>query len=167
MTSGIAQGLVFIHSAPRALVPHLEWSIARVLDTTVRLQWAHQPIAANSVRTEFLWSGHETAGVELASALAEWQKVRFEVNQLASGAGEAARWVYTPALGMFYSPIDSAGNILVSELQIKNALDNAGANAMELQRALRGLVGQAWDDELESYRKAELEKPQFELRRIS
>lgn len=101
-------------------MPHLEWSIANALDAEVSLQWANQPMSPNSARTEFLWSGHETAGVELAAALASWQKVRFEVNQQASEAQEASRWVYTPSLGMFYSPIDSAGNILVSEFRIQN-----------------------------------------------
>ncbi|WP_296632054.1 DUF3145 family protein [Rhodoluna sp.] len=159
--------MVFIHSAPRALMAHLEWSIASVLDTEVRLQWADQPIAPKSARTEFLWSGHETAGVELAAILASWQKVRFEVNQQSSEAQEGSRWVYTPSLGMFYSPVDSAGNILASELRIRSAIDAAGTNLLDLQRGLRAVLGQAWDDELEGYRKAELEKPQVELRRIS
>ena len=37
------RGVVYVHSAPLAVCPHVEWAIARVLASPVRLQWSAQP----------------------------------------------------------------------------------------------------------------------------
>jgi hypothetical protein len=47
---------------------------------------------------------------------------------------------------------DEAGNILVSENQLRFIVDSCGSNGLKLQAELRKVLGQAFDDELESYR---------------
>ena len=43
-------GVVYVHSAPLAVVPHVEWAIARVLGAPVRLEWSSQPADPTSRR---------------------------------------------------------------------------------------------------------------------
>src|SRR5215510_2181451 len=46
LDGGIAvrtRGVVYVHSAPPALAAHVEWALARVLGSSVRLLWSAQP----------------------------------------------------------------------------------------------------------------------------
>ena len=42
-------GVLYIHSAPRALCPHVEWAVAGVLGVRVSLDWTRQPAAPNQI----------------------------------------------------------------------------------------------------------------------
>jgi len=154
-----AQGMAFIHSAPRALLPHLEWTIGRVLGHPMPIRW--QPIDPGLFRAEFHWQGDESTGASLTAELMGWKSLRFEVTQ------QDRRWSFTPALGLFQSDTDDAGNILVNEFRMRAALDFAGSNSLELQRQMRMLIGQPWDDELESYRMLGAEAPVIWLRSVA
>jgi hypothetical protein len=105
-----------------------------------------QPIDSDQFRAEFHWQGDGQHGSELAAELMGWKTLRFEVTQ------RDHRWSYAPNLGLFQSDTDEAGNILVNEFRLKNALESSGSNSIELQRQMRILIGQPWDDELESFR---------------
>ncbi|HEY3202018.1 MAG TPA: DUF3145 family protein, partial [Actinomycetes bacterium] len=37
------RGVLYVHSAPSALCPHVEWAIAGVLGMRVSLEWTRQP----------------------------------------------------------------------------------------------------------------------------
>jgi hypothetical protein len=154
-----AQGMGFIHSAPRALLPHLEWTIGRVFGYPVPLRWL--PISPDQFRTEFHWQGDNSSGANLTSELMGWQSLRFEVTQ------HDHRWSFTPHLGIFHSDTDEAGNVLVSEFRLKAALEQAGSNAIELQRLMRHLIGQPWDEELEPYRTRGADAPIIWLRSVA
>ena len=62
-----ARGVVFLHSCPRALSPHLEWALATVFGTEVHVDWAEQPISPGCVRAEIVWTGSPGTGARLAS----------------------------------------------------------------------------------------------------
>ena len=47
---GPARGVIFIHSCPRAVSPHVEWALAHVFGTQVGIDWADQPVAPGTVR---------------------------------------------------------------------------------------------------------------------
>ncbi|MBA2698563.1 MAG: DUF3145 family protein, partial [Nocardioidaceae bacterium] len=49
------RGVVYIHAAPPALCPHLEWATAGVLGAPVTLQWTPQPAAPGMLRAELSW----------------------------------------------------------------------------------------------------------------
>jgi hypothetical protein len=153
------QGMVFIHSAPRALLPHLEWTMGRILGGPVSPRWL--PIGPAQFRTEFHWQGDVFAGTDLTSQLMGWKSIRFEVTT------DNYRWSFTPKLGLFHSETDAAGNLLVNEFRLKEALQTAGSNAIELQRQMRMLMGQPWDDELEQFRMQGADAPIIWLKSAS
>ena len=39
-----AQGVLFVHSSPRALCPHVEWAAGTALGAAVNFDWQQQPV---------------------------------------------------------------------------------------------------------------------------
>ena len=52
-----ARGVLYVHSAPAALCPHVEWAVAGVVGVPVKLDWEPQPAAPNTYRAELNWQG--------------------------------------------------------------------------------------------------------------
>ncbi|WP_411700006.1 DUF3145 domain-containing protein [Conyzicola sp.] len=154
MTAPHARGVLFVHSAPRALCPHIEWAAGRALERAVNFSWADQPVLRGAQRTEFYWEGPVGTGAKIASALRGWEHLRFEVTEDASAGGDGGRWMHTPDLGIFFAQTDTVGNVVIPEDRLRYAMEIAGSNALELHRELRLALGQAWDDELEAFRHA-------------
>jgi hypothetical protein len=146
--------VLFVHSAPRALCPHIEWAAGRALDGGVNFRWDDQPVLKGAQRTEYYWEGPQGTGAALASALRGWEHLRYEVTEDASPGSDGGRWMHTPDLGIFFAQTDSVGNMVISEDRLRSAMELAGSNALELHRELRLALGQAWDDELEVFRHA-------------
>ena len=69
MIGAYTRGVLFVHSAPRALCPHIEWAAAEVLGSRVHLDWTEQPAAQGMMRAETSWVGPAGTGASLASAL--------------------------------------------------------------------------------------------------
>ena len=61
-----ARGMVFIHSTPAALCPHLEWAAASVLGAGLSWQWSAQNAEPGSQRAELSWAGPTGSGARLA-----------------------------------------------------------------------------------------------------
>ena len=153
-TASSARGVLFVHSSPRALSPHVEWAAGRALGRAVNFTWADQPALTGSLRTEFYWEGPAGTGAQIASALRGWEHLRYEVTEDPSAGSDGGRWMHTPDLGVFYAQTDSVGNTGIPEDRVRYAMEIAGSNALELHRELRLALGQAWDDELEAFRHA-------------
>lgn len=149
-----ARGVIYVHSAPRALCPHVEWAAGRALGRAVNFDWRDQPVLKGASRTEFFWEGDAGTGAALASALRGWEHLRYEVTEDAGLGTDGGRWMHTPDLGIFFAQTDTVGNVVIPEDRIRYAMEVAGANAVELHRELRLALGQAWDDELEVFRHA-------------
>ncbi|MCU1424716.1 MAG: hypothetical protein JWM51_1007 [Microbacteriaceae bacterium] len=154
MTALNARGVLYVHSAPRALCPHIEWAAGRAIDRAVNFRWADQPALKGVQRTEFFWEGPRGTGAAIASALRGWEHLRYEVTEDATPGSDGGRWMHTPDLGIFFAQTDTAGNIVIPEDRLRYAMEVAGSNALELHRELRLALGQAWDDELEAFRYA-------------
>ena len=154
MAEATARGVLFVHSAPRALAPHLEWAAGRALERAVNFEWVEQPVLEGALRAEFYWEGSPGAGAKIASALRGWEHLRFEVTEDAGFGSDGGRWLHTPDLGIFFAQTDTVGNIVIPEDRIRYAMEIAGSNSLELHRELRLALGQAWDDELEVFRLA-------------
>jgi hypothetical protein len=146
--------VLFVHSAPRALCPHIEWAAGRALDGGVNFRWDDQPVLKGAQRTEYYWEGPQGTGAALASALRGWEHLRYEVTEDASPGSDGGRWMHTPDLGIFFAQTDSVGNMVIPEDRLRSAMELAGSNSLELHRELRLALGQAWDDELEVFRHA-------------
>jgi hypothetical protein len=160
-----ARGVLYVHSAPKALCPHVEWATGRVLGFAVNFAWREQPMMPGSQRAVYVWEGRSGTGAAIASALRGWEHLRYEVTEDASAGADGGRWMHTPDLGIFHVQTDTAGNTVVPEDRIRAALEHAGANAFELHRELRVALGQAWDDELEAFRHAHADAPVVWLHR--
>ncbi len=165
------RGVLQIHSAPPALVPHIEWAVAGVLGMQVSMPWVDQPASPGSLRAELNWQSRPGTSGAIASALAAWNRLRFEVTEEASPGCDPLRYSYTPSLGTFSAVTSANGDILVPEgrLRAAMALAEAGDGVQSLREAhaprhpaLGGsleaeiglLLGQPWDDELEPFRHA-------------
>jgi len=148
------RGVLYIHSAPSAVCPHIEWAVGGVFGMPVRVSWTPQPIERAAYRCEYPWSGPVGTAARLASALRGWQKLRFEVTEEPTLHSEGERYSSTPTLGVFHAVTGLHGDILVPEDRIKHAMVAATLGGPDLATALGQLLGQPWDDELEPFRHA-------------
>lgn len=159
MTGISAQGLVTIHSAPRALLAHIEWTIGRTMGQPVTLDWKPRKAAPGLYRAESEWFADVELGAALASDLRGWASIHFEVTQQSSDLTEGYRWAYTPSLGIYCAQTDRFGNVLLNEQRLEVIMQNAGSNGIELQRQLRDALGGQWDAELDPMRSDSFDEP--------
>jgi hypothetical protein len=149
------RGVVYIHAAPPALCPHVEWAIGGVLGLPVTLEWTPQPAAPGTMRAELSWQAKPGSAGSLASALRDWMHLRFEVTEEPSAGAEGERYSSTPTLGLFHSTTGVHGDIMVREDRLRTALARAGTDpATSVMQEMQVLLGKAWDDELETFRYA-------------
>jgi len=136
----------------------------------VDLSWVSQPASPGALRAGLDWQGRPGTAGEIASALAGWNRLRFEVTEEASAGCDAVRYSYTPALGVFSAVVMGNGDIAVPEGRLRAALTVAAAAAAGtvrrsspgthpprdrlsvLEDELARLLGEPWDDELEPFR---------------
>ena len=148
-----ARGVLYVHSAPPALCPHVEWAVAGIVGAQVGMAWVGQSASPGSLRAELSWEARPGTGGAIASALAGWNRLRFEVTEDASPGCDGVRYCYTPELGTFTAVIGGNGDILISESRVRAAMTLANAGA-SLEHELDRLLGTAWDYELEPFRRA-------------
>lgn len=148
------RGVLYVHSAPSALCPHIEWALGGVLGVPTRLAWTAQEAERNTYRAELSWTGSVGTGAKLASALKGWQRLRFEVTEEPTSMNEGIRYSYTPALGIFQATTGLHGDILIPEERIRAAMATAAVGGKPLAQGLDELLGKPWDDELEIFRYA-------------
>jgi hypothetical protein len=148
------RGVLYVHSAPSALCPHIEWAVGGVFGTPVRLDWLAQPVERTAYRAEHSWVGPSGTAAKLATALKGWQRIRFEVTEAATSGTEAERYCYTPSLGVFHATTGLHGDIMIGEDRIRQAMAASTLGGPDLATALDELLGRAWDEELEPFRYA-------------
>jgi len=121
------RGVLQVHSAPPALCPHIEWAVAGILGVPVRLSWVDQPASPGTLRAELDWHGAPGMSAAITSALAAWNRLRFEVTEEASPGCDAVRYSCTPSLGTFSAVTSACGDILVPEARLRAAMTLAAA----------------------------------------
>ncbi|MFB9376263.1 DUF3145 domain-containing protein [Kineococcus gynurae] len=162
MSGAITRGVLFVHAAPRALCPHVEWAVGALLGVRASFDWTGQPVAPGCLRTEYSWQAPQGTGARLASALRGWNHLRYEVTEEPSSGVDGGRWSHTPALGIFHTTVDVHGNAMVNEERVRGALEllqAPGADVAAARRALSLALGEAWDCELEAFRHAGEDTP--------
>jgi Protein of unknown function (DUF3145) len=145
-----ARGVVFVHSSPTAVCPHVEWAISGVLGTKVSLQWATQPAVPGQMRAECSWTGPAGCGGAIAGALRAWPMLRFEVTEEPSPGVDGERFCHVPTLGLWSGRTSANGDIVVAEDRLRALL--AEVPASQLPTRMHDLLGSAWDDALEPFR---------------
>jgi hypothetical protein len=146
------QGVIFVHSCPPALCPHVEWAIASELGTRVSLSWTEQPSDPGALRAEVSWRGRPGTAGRIAAALRGWSMLRYEVTEEPSAGHDGERYAVTPTLGAFRAAVSANGDLMVGEDRLRHLL--ATAQGPLLAHGLDALLGSAWDDELEPFRLA-------------
>jgi hypothetical protein len=123
------------------------------------MPWVGQPAAPGSVRSELAWQARPGTSAEIASALAGWNRLRFEVTEDSSPGCDGVRHCYTPDLGLFTAVTGANGDIMVPENRLRAAVKLAATapqsrHGSPIEDALARLLGTAWDNELEPFRRA-------------
>lgn len=167
MSSPTTRGVLYVHSASRALCPHIQWAVESVARQRTDLQWTPQNAEPGAVRAELEWSGPPGTGALLASALRTLGRLRYEVTENPSRGNDGSRWSFTPDLGIFHATTDAAGNIVVSEDRIRYAYEAAAGDPARVIGELALALGEAWDEELEPFRHAAEGAPVRWLHRVS
>ena len=147
------RGVVFVHSTPLAVCPHVEWAIARVLAAPVNLHWMSQPVDPSARRAECSWAGRPGTGSELAAALRQWPMLRFEVTEEPSPGVDGQRFMHVPGRGLFGAPMSANGDVMLAEDRLRTLIANA-RNSETAVHEIDKALGTAWDKELEPYRYA-------------
>jgi hypothetical protein len=148
------RGVLFVHAAPSALCPHVEWAAAGVLGVRINLAWTPQPAAPGTYRSELSWQHDAGTAARLASALRGWQMLRYEVTEEPSTGHEGARYSYTPELGIFHAVTGPHGDLMIPEDRLRAALLKSSLGEGALDAELQRLLGREWDAELEPFRYA-------------
>ncbi|MBV0895043.1 DUF3145 domain-containing protein [Microbacterium sp. NC79] len=166
MVTPQARGVIYIHSAPRALCPHVEWAVGGVLGRAVNFEWTDQPVLNGARRTEFYWEGPAGTGAALTTAIRGWEHLRYEVSEDPTPRSDGGRWMHTPGLGIHYGQVDTAGNVVIGEDRLRYAMEIADGDGYEMQRELELALGIAWDEELEPFRHASDDVPVVWLHKV-
>ena len=148
------RGILYVHSAPSALCPHIEWAVGGVLGLAVSLDWTPQPAQSGTYRAELSWTGSAGSAAEIASALRGWSHLRFEITEEPTASSEGVRYSYTPELGVFHAVTGLHGDIMIPEDRIKAAVVKSALGDTVLEAEINKLLGKPWDDELETFRHA-------------
>ena len=160
------RGVLYVHSCSGALCPHIEWAVASVMGSRVRLDWSRQPAEPGALRAELSWVGPPGTASRLASAMRAFTGVRLEVTEdptpmhagsLGSppvAAHQGERISYSPSLGIFRAEMGAHGEILISESRLRAAHTAAAHGVVDLADAVARLWGEPWDVELEPFRSA-------------
>lgn len=146
-------GAIFVHSSPSAVCPHVEWAISGVLETKADLQWSAQPAAPGLLRAECDWTGPAGTARDLVNALKAWPMLRYEVTEEPSPGFDGERYCSVPGLGLWRGRTSANGDIVVGEDHLRMlAATVRGPEGFAHQ--LDQLLGAAWDDALEPFRRA-------------
>lgn len=145
-----ARGVVFVHSSPTAVCPHVEWAISGVLGVRVDLRWTPQEAAPGQLRTECSWSAPPGSGGALAGALRAWPMLRFEVTEDPTPGVDGQRFSFVPALGLWSGRTSANGDTVIGEDQLGSLL--GGVPTAQIPGRLQAMLGTDWDDALEPFR---------------
>ena len=150
----MTRGVVFVHSTPTALCPHITWALESVLGQRLNIDWTRQPAGAALVRAEFSWAGETGTGAKIASSLRGWDNLRYEVTEEPSAGSDGSRWSHTPRLGIHHTWVSASGDAVVNEDRLREVVRLAQGSPDAMADMLDELLGTEWDAELEPFRYA-------------
>jgi len=147
----LTSGVVYIHAAPVALCPHVEWALSSTLNARADLKWSAQDAEPGRMRATVDWAGPVGTAARLTNALREWSGLAFEVTENPSEGVDGERFSYVPGLGLWHGLTGANGDVLLSEMRLR-AMMSAQPDSLGLASELDAALGTAWDDALEPYR---------------
>jgi hypothetical protein len=105
------------------------------------------------LRAECAWTGDAGTGAKLVAALRAWPMLRFEVTEEPSPGQDGERFCFAPVLGLWHARTSANGDIVVNEDQLR-ALAARARGGESFAHGVDELLGAAWDDALEPFRRA-------------
>lgn len=147
------RGVVYVHSSPSAVCPHVEWAISGTLGNRVELKWTAQPAAPGQLRAECDWRASTGTASKLVAALKAWPMLRFEVTEEPSPGVDGQRYCYAPGLGLWHARTSANGDIVVGEDQLRSLAFGSRAGE-QFAHKIDELLGASWDEALEPFRHA-------------
>ena len=142
-------GVVFIHAAPTALCPHVEWALASILDANSAMRWEDQPGQPGARKAVVDWIGPVGTGARLADSLAKWSMLAFEVTEDPSDLVDGERFSHTPELGMWRGQTGASGDVVIAENRLRRLMQDGPA---AFQASVETELGTDWDRALEPLR---------------
>lgn len=152
------RGTLTIHSVPASLTPHINWTLQNIAQTHQDLAWDPQPLHQGNQRAFVEWSGTLKTPAQLASSLAPFKKIWFEITVQGTSHTNPGRWMYTPSLGITHVQTDIEGNFVLTEDRLKAAVEKSGADFAALIERLSRDLAEPWDEELEPLREAGIDR---------
>jgi hypothetical protein len=150
---GQTSGVVYVHSSPSAVCPHVEWAISGTLGVRADLRWSAQPAAPGQLRAECAWTGDTGTGARRSGARKGWPMIRFEVTEEPSPGVDGERFCFAPGIGLWHARAAANGDIVVAEDQLRALAAKARAGE-SFAHGVDSLLGKPWDDALEPFRRA-------------
>lgn len=144
----VTTGVVYIHSSPAALCPHVDWALSATLDSPAKLRWTSQPAYDGLLRATTDWTGPVGTCARLVDSLRAWPMLRFEVTEDPSRGVDGERYSHVPGLGLWRGSTSANGDVVVGEMKLRSIMNSGGDIAAEIGRA----IGAPWDEELEPFR---------------
>ncbi|WP_305091786.1 DUF3145 domain-containing protein [Prescottella sp. R16] len=145
----VTTGVIYVHSSPAALCPHIDWALTSILGARPGWRWSAQPAAGGTLRATLDWEDAVGTGARIAEALRAWPLLYFEVTEDASTGVDGERFSHAPGLGMWRGNTSANGDVVVGEMRLR-ALLARGTDSVTA--ALEHALGTAWDDVLEPLR---------------
>lgn len=158
-------GVVYVHSSPSAVCPHVEWAIGGTIGVRANLQWSAQPAAAGQLRAQCAWTGEPGTGARISAALTSWPMIRYEVTEDPSPGVDGIRYCYAPGLGLWHAATSANGDIVVGEDQLRTLAARCAGHE-QFAHKVDELLGASWDDALEPFRRAGDGEPVTWLHRV-
>ncbi|MGH3622718.1 MAG: DUF3145 domain-containing protein, partial [Sciscionella sp.] len=126
--------------------------VSGTLGIRADLQWSAQPASTGQLRAQCAWTAESGTGSRLCQALRAWSMLRFEVTEDPSPGNDGERFCYVPGLGLWRSRTAANGDIVVAEDQLRSVVSSSrGPDAFAHE--VDNLLGTAWDDALEPFRR--------------
>lgn len=148
---GPTHGYLYIHSAPKAVLKNLEWSLAEALQLPISLAWEPQPLASSSYRCQISWNGLVGTSARIVSALKGWHYITFELFESPVNGSDGSLYMFTPELGLFRGTVGAHGDLMINENQL-HKLINDNLRADVVIEAIENLLGKKWDNAIDLYR---------------
>jgi hypothetical protein len=148
------RGELKIYSCPRSVCSHTEWALSDIFQNKIELDWNPQPIAPDSLSTNFTWNGPVGLSSRVVSVLSKWPKIRLEVFQYSNGKTSNERYALAPKLGIFRADINDLGETILTESRLRTALERSRLESEPFEVELSFLLGTPWDEDLEPFRRS-------------
>ena len=147
-----ATGWLFVYACRHPLVPHVESVVSAIVARPLSWQWSEQVRLVGTVRADVRWHHDSSSAGRIASALNCFPGLHAEVVVAPAGGEVGRRFLLAPELGLWSAPMDDAGEVLISEAVLRQAL----ASEEDPRSALEHSLGKPWEEVLEPLRSAPL-----------